>query len=287
MYSKSFQEYILSEDTLKKLQGELFKILLDVKYVAEKYGIKFMLAGGTMLGAVRHKGFIPWDDDIDLFMFREEAMKLVEKIREEFPDKYVVAVPLCDDLYFSKAIKIYKKGTTYIEIPLAGVKAFDMLFIDIFMIENVPANKVIRRLRWKHYKFMCNAASVCIDYKYPSPIIMEKAKENKDVAEYINFRRRIGWFFCHFGGMKYYQRRCEKIANYKRHTGWVGVPTGNYDNETYPENILRETIKTEFCGEMFDIPAAYDVVLGRMFGDYMKIPDPSKREFHVAYKIEF
>ena len=79
MYSKSFKEYILSDETLKKVQGELFKILLDVKYVCEKYDIKYMLAGGTMLGAVRHKGFIPWDDDIDLFMFREEAEKLRRK----------------------------------------------------------------------------------------------------------------------------------------------------------------------------------------------------------------
>ncbi len=286
MYSKSFKEYILSDETLKKVQGELFKILLDVKYVCEKYDIKYMLAGGTMLGAVRHKGFIPWDDDIDLFMFREEAVKLVARFREEFPDKYLVAEPLCDDLYFSKAIKIYKKGTKYVEIPLAGIDAFDMLFVDVFIIENVPANSFMRKLHWKHYKFVYNAASVCIDYKYPSPIIMEKAKENKDIAEYVNFRRRIGWFFSHFGGMKYYLRRCEKIGNMKRHTGWVGVPSGSYDNENYPEEILRETTMAEFCGYEFPIPAAYDTVLGRMFGDYMKIPDPSKRECHVAYKIE-
>ena len=56
MYSKSFKEYILSDETLKKVQGELFKILLDVKYVCEKYDIKYMLAGGTMLGAVYSVG---------------------------------------------------------------------------------------------------------------------------------------------------------------------------------------------------------------------------------------
>ena len=94
LYSTAFPEYFLDDDTLKKMQSELFKILLDVKYICEKYDIKYMLNGGTMLGAVRHKGFIPWDDDLDIMMKREEAEKLVARFREEFPDKSLVAEPL-------------------------------------------------------------------------------------------------------------------------------------------------------------------------------------------------
>ena len=287
LYSASFPEYILDDDTLKRMQGELFKILLDIKYVCEKYDIKYMLYGGTFLGAVRHKNFIPWDDDIDLMMLRSEAEKLVVKFREEFPDKYIVAEPLCDEKYVVKSIKIFKKGTKYVEIPYAGIDAFDMLFIDVFIIENVPANKLMRKLHCRYYNFFYRAASVCVDYKYPSPVIEQKAKELEEVAEYWKLRRRLGSFFSHVGGMKFYLKKCEKIGNMKRHTGWVGIPSAGYTHENYPEEKLTETIMAEFNGYEFPIPKAYDEVLTNMFGDYMWVPPPEKRESHVAYKVEF
>lgn len=287
LYSTAFPEYILDDDALKRMQNELFKILLDVKYVCEKYDIKYILNGGTLLGAVRHKGFIPWDDDLDIMMKREEAEKLAARFREEFPDKYLVAEPLCDEKYVVKSVKIFKKGTKYVEIPYVGIDAFDMLFIDVFVIENVPANKILRNIHCRIYNFFYKAASVCVDYKYPSPIIEQKAKENEEVARYVKTRRRLGNFFSHVGGMKFYLRLCDNIANMKRHTGWVGLPSDGDINENYPENVLCDTIMAEFCGEEFPIPAAYDEVLSGLFGDYMKLPDPEDRERHVAYVAEF
>lgn len=287
LYSTAFQEYILDDDALKRMQNELFKILLDVKYVCEKYGIKYILNGGTLLGAVRHKGFIPWDDDLDIMMKREEAQKLAARIREEFPDKYLVAEPLCDEKYVVKSVKIFKKGTKYIEIPYVGIDAFDMLFIDVFVIENVPANKLLRNIHCRIYNFFYKAASVCVDYKYPSPIIEQKAKENEEVAKYLKVRKRLGCFFSHVGGLKFYLRLCEKIGNMKRHTGWVGLPSDGDINENYPEDVLCRTVMAEFCGSEFPIPEAYDEVLTGLFGDYMKLPEPADRERHVAYVAEF
>ncbi len=287
LYSTAFPEYFLDDDSLKRMQNELFKILLDVKYICEKYGIKYILNGGTMLGAVRHKGFIPWDDDLDIMMKREEAEKLAARFREEFPDKYLVAEPLCDEKYVVKSIKIFKKGTKYIEIPYVGIDKFDMLFIDVFVIENVPANKLLRSIHCRTYDFFYKAASVCVDYKYPSPVIEQKAKENAEVAKYVRTRRRLGCFFSHIGGMKFYLRMCEKIANMKRHTGWVGLPSDGDINENYPENVLCDTVMAEFCGVEFPISAAYDEVLTGLFGDYMQLPAPEDRERHVAYVAEF
>ena len=287
LYTTAFQEYILDDEMLRKMQNELFKILLDVKYVCEKYDIKYMLNGGTLLGAIRHKGFIPWDDDIDIMMKRPEVEKFVVKFREEFSDKYLVAEPLCDDKYVFKSIKIFKLGTKYVEIPYAGIDAFDMLFIDVFIFENVPANKFIRNLRNRYYNFFYNAASVCVDYKFPSPIIEQKAKENEDVAKYLKFRRRLGCFFSHVGGMKFYLKSCERIGNMKRHTGWLGDPSGGCLVENFPEGFFDGCSTGEFCGEQFPIPKDYDLYLKTLYGDYMKLPEQSERDCHVAYKVEF
>ena len=288
LYSTYFKEYILDDSELKHLQDELLKILLDIDYVCKKHDIKYMISYGTLLGAVRHKGFIPWDDDIDLLMHKSEAKKLVVKMREEFPEKYMVAEPLCDEQYVFKFIKIYKLGTEYVEMPYAGLDKFGMLFIDIFVFENVPANKTLRKIHNAVYNFFYRAASVCVDYKYPSPVVEQKAKEIKEVADFWKTRKRLGWFFSHFGGMKFYLKLCEKIANKKRHTGWIGVPATGDPVENYPEELFSELTTVEFCGHEFPTTAAYKECLAIMFGkDYMQIPDPSKREYHTAYKTNF
>ncbi len=134
LYTRCFAEYRLSDDTLKKLQQELLTILVDIKTVCDKYQIDYMLCAGTTLGAVRHQGFIPWDDDVDIMMLRGEFYKFKEAFRKEFPDKYELAEPLSDSRYLSKLVKIYKKGTTYVEIPTAGVGGPNMIFVDLFLI---------------------------------------------------------------------------------------------------------------------------------------------------------
>ena len=81
LYSRCFEEYRLSDETLKKLQNELLLMLIDVKSVCDSCQINYMLSGGSMLGAVRHQGFIPWDDDIDIMMLRSEYERFKDSFR--------------------------------------------------------------------------------------------------------------------------------------------------------------------------------------------------------------
>lgn len=287
LYSTYFSEYKLDSKQIKKLQNELLAIFIDVKNVCDEYNIQYMMSGGSLLGAVRHEGFIPWDDDIDIMMLRSEYEKFRNVFNKTCSDKYVLMEPLSDKKYFYKMPKIYKKGTKYVEIQNAGIHAYDMLFIDVFIIENVPDSKFLRKIKGRIYDFAYKGASVCIDYLYPSPVIEEKAKRNQGLAEYYRFRKRIGFFFSKMGGIYFYLKICEKLAQTKKETVYLGIPSGiSYEREIFPCEVFTKIAMGNFCGYKVKIPADYDRYLTNLYGDYMKIPPIEKRELHIAYKIE-
>lgn len=287
LYSTYFEEYKLNDEQLKELQNALLFMFLDVKKVCDDNNIDYMMSGGTLLGTIRHKGFIPWDDDIDIMMLRSEYEKFKLVFAKTFKDKYILAEPLSDKRYVNKFPKIFKRDTKYIEIPYAGINDFDMLFIDIFIVENIPDSKVVQRIKSKIYNFAFKGASVCVDYLFPSPVIIEKAKINLEVSSYYNFRRKLGAIFSHIGGIYFYLRICERIARSKKQSKYLGVPSAiSYEREILPREIFTKLTTGYFCGYEVKIPEEYDTYLSNLYGNYMEIPSKEKREVHVAYKVE-
>ena len=287
IYSTYFSEYKLDGDQIKRLQNELLAIFIDIKNVCDEYNIQYMMSGGSLLGTVRHKGFSPWDDDIDIMMLRSEYEKFRHVFNITCSDKYILTEPLSDKKYLYKMPKIYKKGTKYVEIQNAGIHAFDMLFIDVFIIENIPDSKFLQKIKGRIYDFAYKGASVCIDYLYPSPAIEDKIKMSQELAKYYGFRKKIGFFFSKMGGIYFYLKICEKLAQTKKKSKYLGIPSGiSYEREIFPCEVFTELTMGKFCGYEVKIPADYDRYLTNLYGDYMEIPPIEKREFHIAYKIE-
>ena len=288
LYSSCFSKYKLSSELLLNLQQKLLKMLIDIKDLCDSNNITYMLSGGTLLGAIRHKGFIPWDDDVDIMMTRNEYNKFKICFESSFKDSYQLTEPLSSPRYVNKMVKIYEKNTMFVEIPMAGVHGPDMIFIDLFIIENVPSPGILRTIKSVLYDFAFKASSVCIDYKYSSPVIEEESKHNKELKAYYSSRKRLGSFFSHIGGMKFYLSICEKIANQKKRTGWYGIPSAiSYSREIFPCKVFEEITTIEFCGYKAKIPKYYDIYLKNLYGNYMEIPPPEKREVHSVYRLEF
>lgn len=131
LYSKHFQKYILEESKLKQLQEVELLILRDIKKACEANNLKYMLSGGSVLGAVRHNGFIPWDDDIDIMMYREDYKKLGKAIQEMFGDKYTVVSNDTDKNCVFKMMKVYLNNTKYIEIETENYPTVKEVFVDV------------------------------------------------------------------------------------------------------------------------------------------------------------
>lgn len=133
----------LTPEELKALQACFLEIIKDIDRVCQEHGLCYMAAGGTALGSVRHKGFIPWDDDVDILMPREDLNRFVELFEECMGDKYELTTPNSDKYQLESMISaVYKKNTLKAAFLDYNTPFPKGVHIDIFAIESVPRNPI-------------------------------------------------------------------------------------------------------------------------------------------------
>lgn len=287
IYSEAFPEYRMTDNDLKKLQECLLAMFVDIKTLCDENDISYMMSGGSLLGTIRHKGFIPWDDDIDIMMVRSEYEKFRKVFKKQNSNKYILAEPLVNDDYYYKMPKVYKKGTTLITVKEAGYPKYNMVGIDIFIIEYVPKSVLHRKIRGFLYDLAFHGSSVCFDYMYPSPLLLEKQRNNNEIKKFYSLRCNLGAVFSRIGGIDFYLKICDNLGKYKKKSPYMSVPSAiSYNREVLDASTFLSLTKAEFCGYEVNIPEKYDVYLKNLYGDYMTIPSVENREIHVAYMFE-
>ena len=139
----------LDTKTLRKLQLTELELMIEVDRICRKSNIKYSLDGGTLLGAVRHDGFIPWDDDADIMMSRTEYDKFYDACKNELnKEKFFLQEFRTDPEYRWGYSKMRKNGTVFLRKGQEHVKCHTGVCIDIFIFDEVPDNYVSRRLHW-------------------------------------------------------------------------------------------------------------------------------------------
>ncbi|HBJ76821.1 MAG TPA: LicD family protein [Porphyromonadaceae bacterium] len=280
--------HILSQEELKSLQELLLEMYKDVASLCDKYGLEYMLAYGSCIGAVRHQGFIPWDDDLDIMMpmaSYEQLITLCDK--GELGDKYEIGVPRRDKDNFITFLKIYRRGTTFIELTNINTPFLKNICIDIFTMDFAPKNRIFRVLKGlisNCMRFICT----CVLYsQYPS----EEERKLKSYSFITKIRYKLAYTVGKIFGIIKHQKWIwwfDRFNFCTRNTGFMTISIGrrSYYKEVHPVECFLPTKKAIFEGIEVNIPSDADIYLTAAYGDYMRIPPIEEREKHFIYKFD-
>lgn len=240
---------------LRNLQLRMLEILKSVDAICKKHDIPYWLSSGTLLGAIRHGGFIPWDDDIDIELLREDYLKLLDILPKELPEEYVLQTTDTDSGYVYLYAKV-RDTNSYIEEKCVFNKHFEYkgAFIDIFPLEPT-------------YKIFSKIASVC--YNRMCLGVVEKSKTGQAFRFNYNLLTKIVFPLLRFISPSFNKG----MIHYTYGVGFL--------NEEKKLEEIFPLCKLSFEGHEFNAPKDCDTYLKRLYGnDYMKIPD--NIENHIA-----
>ncbi len=253
----------ITSDEYKKI---LVKILDYINELCEKNNIKFSLIGGSLLGAVRHHGIIPWDDDIDICMTKDEYQKLLTAIKNDNNGDFkILDSNNCNNYFFPFAkiiyTKTYLRELDFLDIPEYGA------YVDVFEYRYISNNKLIRKIQFKYYKFWLSLLRGSI-------FSNEHLKNEKNIFK--RFRNSLSKKI----GYKRILQKLYKIFNKNsKKTNYVmsNWPCYNYNEEVKDASIFDSLSKMPF--ETLNVPVfdSYDKILKETFGDYMKYPPKEKQ----------
>ncbi|WP_302177476.1 LicD family protein [Megamonas funiformis] len=264
----------LSSKDVKKVELD---ILINFDRFCKKNKLRYYLAGGTLLGAIRHKGFIPWDDDIDVCMPRPDFEKLIKIFPDKYENKYILKSIKRDNFLYPFAKIINNK--TKIDCEYTENEFENNLWIDIFPVDGLPKND-------DELKKIYNK----VDF-YRTLLILNFAKINKAKTLLKKIIKPFVIIIARLIGVNFFIRKIEDIAltyDYDK-SDYVGAITwGLYGiGERMKKVEFEKVVYVDFEGYKFPTFSCWDSYLKGLYKNYMELPPIEKRKTHnmKAYYI--
>ncbi len=269
--------YMLSPEELRSLQVVLLEMLVEVDRICKKNNIKYGIDGGTLLGAVRHKGFIPWDDDLDIVMMRGEYNKLREACKTDLDKSRFFFQDNTTDPYYRWGYgRIRRLDSEFVRCGQEHLKMQTGIFLDIFPRDNVPDNYPLRLL----HAFRC--------FFWRKVLYSEVGKRNAPNVIQRGIYKALNMIpasaaFCAYENIA--EKMNAKQTKYVRCYGFT-IATKQKQIYAYPRKWFEEFAPIEFEGKTFPACKDYDEYLTFVYGEYMQLPPVEQRRWHPCSKFK-
>lgn len=264
----------IDEETLNKLHKVELEIFDWVVNICEKNKLNYFLAGGTLIGAIRHKGFIPWDDDLDITMPRADFEKFLEITKKNKYKNYFIQYHTTEKDYWLPFIKVRKKNTYFKEEGTDRYNGEKGIFIDIFPLDYAPKQKSVNQFM---QAFLVKGITRILRYRSIKCGSLIKVIIFGGILNFLSTRKLIR-----------VRDKIMKIYNGKARKYFINLGSGySYRKQTIPKDKFFPSKTLIFENKKANVPNNYDYILKRVYNNYMEIPPIEKRVCHLIEKPIF
>lgn len=256
---EDLSQYNADGTTLRKAQLRMLEMLVVIDKICRKNNIPYWIDAGTLLGAARHKGFIPWDDDVDVSVMRKDYNRFFRVLEKELPEQYTLVDSSLDKNYFFAYFRVVDKKSKVVSKHMQmRERKYKGLFVDVF-----PRERGYSKIK------------IMVDYVY-GRVFRRLHNMNDSKAEY--FVSCLLWPICMVAiavlRLFYFLTQTDAIIYGYAINGLPGFNSQERYQDVFPLGEI------EFEGHMFQCPGNYHSYLTTKYGNYMQIPPENKREIH-------
>lgn len=263
-------DFLISEKRKKIWQVQI-GLIQELAHVCERYHLRYFASNGTLLGAIRHQGFIPWDDDVDIVMPRPDYQKLIEISQQEFTTPFHLHTAGNGVGYYRSYIRLRDSRTT--AIPMRDVNRQDNngIFIDIFPMDGCPSGKLVRKMQFLSimaYSAMANTYTYYPDFDHHRLF---------RITLYL-----LSKIYCKFHGYTGLLQRMEALRSRIPYDNAkeIYILTHGRKFLVFPRVFFENPKQMAFEYINLPVPTAYDEILKKHYGNYMQLPPIEKRGQH-------
>ena len=281
---KQFKEY--DDFTLKRIQEVELEILKDFMDICDRHGLDYFGIAGTGIGALRHHGFIPWDDDIDVAMPRDDFEKLLPLVEKEMGDKYLIMNAERYPNYPLMTTRMTMRGTKFKEEALKNIDAPLGIFLDLYPLDKVSDNPKEARRQARDAWFW---SKILILRSIPFPMLGFSGWKAKIIHAICGLAHLV-LSILHVPKTWIYKKAYEAETRSNHYTKTKNLDffcdTTPYMN-LYAVKDIYPLRKLPFEDFELNFPHNLHNNLTGMYGDYMQLPPEEKRKNHYPYELEF
>lgn len=267
----------MEKELLRKVQLAQLEIANEIKRVCDENNIQYFLTAGSLLGAVRHQGFIPWDDDMDFGMLWTEYEKFLQIAPEKLGDQFILQSWDTDDGYPFVFAKVLKLGTEFVEDVFQNGKKRNELYVDIFAYYPYPVDEKLQKKQGQYiqfYKHVLMVQSGMTPWTRPKSLL----QKIKVIAMYSPFI--LAAKIMDREKLKEKYTECLKMTIGKEMERFFPAGTSKFGKITIPKECFDSYTVLPFEDTTFSAMEGYIPYLKIVYGDYMKLPPEDQRENH-------